>query len=74
MAEDCYFFVRMDDEIPDHDKKLSILCMPCRAQHYPNIGWFWKGSVDGYGPYKYICCECGKDVSKGDYGQAQTAD
>lgn len=69
MPEDCYFFVKMDEDIADDRRTMSVLCIPCQREHYPNVGWFWEGSVEGYGPWNYICCCCGKDVSKGEQGK-----
>jgi hypothetical protein len=66
MPADCYFFVKMDEQIPDDQRTISTICVPCQREHYPGTGWFWKGSTAGYGPWNYICCCCGKDVSKGD--------
>lgn len=30
----------------------------CRDLHRPNQGWFYKGSVEGYGPFEYKCKIC----------------
>lgn len=64
MAEDCYFFVDMDKDVPDEQRTMSVLCVPCHDQHYPQAGWFWPGSENGYGPWEYKCCVCGKNVNE----------
>lgn len=63
--QDCYFFFdsEKNQNIPEGQQKLSVICLPCRDEHYPGVGWFWKGSKEGYGPWKYICCQCGNDVN-----------
>lgn len=64
MAENCYFFVDMEQDVPDDQRCVSVLCVECRTQHYPNAGWFWEGSTQGYGRWAYNCYVCGKDVSQ----------
>lgn len=65
MPKDAFFFFDKDKlkDVPEEEHTLSILCVPCRDERYPGVGWFWEGSKDGYGPWKYICCQCGKDVN-----------
>ena len=58
--EDCFFFV--DYEVPEKERKMSVLCIPCHEEHMPDTGWFYEGSKDGYGPYDFKCCKCGKLV------------
>jgi hypothetical protein len=61
---DCYFFIDMDEAVPSEEHKVSPLCIPCREKDYPNVGWFWEGSVKGYGPWDFICKNCGAVIHK----------
>lgn len=65
MPQDCYFFfdAEKNKDIPEEQHRLSILCVPCRDQYNPGVGWFWNGSREGYGPWNYICCRCGINVN-----------
>jgi len=63
MADDCYFFIDMEQDVPEEKRTISVLCVEDRKQHYPNTGWFWEGSKLGYGPWAYKCQVCGRDVS-----------
>ena len=53
--ENCYIY--SDNEIPEDQRTISILCENCHLK-FPNLGWFWKGSKLGYGPYDFICSKC----------------
>lgn len=66
MAEDCYFFVDPDPNIPEKDRTMGVLCLECHNTHMPNTGWFYQGSKEGYGPFDYQCRRCGKCISKAD--------
>ena len=57
---DCYFFV--DTNVPASDQKISALCVSCHDEKMPDIGWFYKGSVEGYGPFTYKCNLCGSII------------
>ncbi len=54
---DCYFFV--DVTIPEEDRTISSLHVECRNEKMPDVGWFYQGSVEGYGPFEYKCALCG---------------
>lgn len=60
--EDCYFFIDPDPSIPEEKKTLSILCVECHDRDMPDTGWFYRGSTEGYGPWDYECCKCGKFI------------
>lgn len=60
MPEDCYFWIDGDGE-----KGVGVICVPCHEAH-PQ-GWFWKGSLKGYGQYDYVCNFCGRAVHKGSF-------
>lgn len=60
MSEDCYFFI--DPSVPQEQQKMSVLCVECHNEHMPDTGMFWAGSREGYGPFNYKCCLCGKFV------------
>jgi hypothetical protein len=63
---DCYFFV--DIEVPEKDRTMSVLCVPCHDEKMPDTGWFYKGSKEGYGPFDYKCSLCGSIIhSQGDH-------
>jgi hypothetical protein len=32
----------------------------------PDTGWLYMGSKEGYGPFDYECCHCGKFIHKHD--------
>lgn len=61
-AIDCYFFV--DQEVPEKDQKMLVMHVECRNTHKPNQGWFYQGSVEGYGPFDFRCCICNELVHK----------
>jgi hypothetical protein len=60
--EDCYFFIDANENIPELEKTVSTLCVECHDKYYPEIGWFWKGSQEGYGPFTYSCFKCQKII------------
>lgn len=63
---DCYFFV--DQSVPEEDQTVSPLCVECHDSKMPEVGWFYKGSVEGYGPFEYKCRVCGKVIYAGEEG------
>lgn len=68
MSEDCYFYVDMEQDVPDEERKVSPLCIHCHEDKFPgqNVGWFWQGSINGYGPWVYQCKICGRVIHKPD--------
>lgn len=60
--EDCYFFI--DPSVPYKDRKLSVLCVQCHNDQMPDTGMFYLGSQEGYGPFDFKCCICGKYIHK----------
>jgi hypothetical protein len=61
MDKDCYFWI--DNTLPEDERMLNILCKECHKQHYAeDFGWFWEGSVKGYGPFDYKCGKCEKII------------
>lgn len=63
--EDCFFFI--DYEVPEEERTMSVVCVACHEQQMPDIGMFWSAK-NGYGPFDYKCCKCGKLVhSKNEY-------
>ena len=62
--DDCYFFV--DHTVPLEQRKISVLCVECHDTKMPDTGMFYNGSKEGYGPFEYKCCLCGKIVNKDD--------
>lgn len=61
---DCYFFV--DVEQPEENRCMSVLCVKCHDDDFPDLGWFYRGSVEGFGPFTYECCKCGDIIYKAD--------
>lgn len=59
---DCYFFI--DLEKPLEERGMSCLHVECRNEHFPDTGWFYKESKEGYGPWDFICHHCGKYIHK----------
>lgn len=51
---DCYFWVNDGEE-----QKVNALCVDCHDKKHPKLGWFWEGSRLGYGPFDFVCGECG---------------
>lgn len=60
MDLNCYCLVDPRPETTDEDRKIVHLCVECRNEHYPDHGWFWEGSKEGYGPWEFKCFLCGK--------------
>jgi len=62
MAEDCFFFIYSEEGMSEEDEEIRTMCIECRTKSYPNVGWFWRGSIDGYGPWEYKCHHCDKII------------
>lgn len=60
--QDCYFYFETDR--PSENDTLKIMCVSCHDSLKSTKGWFWQGSIKGYGPYDFICDTCGKAVYK----------
>lgn len=60
--EDCYFYFENDK--PSDDECLKIMCLKCHKNSDGKKGWFWQGSIKGYGPYDFICDTCGTSIYK----------
>jgi hypothetical protein len=56
MLEDCYLFI--DETVPEDERTMKVLCVGCRDKEKPTSGWYWKGSVFGYGPFDFVCSVC----------------
>lgn len=63
---DCYFFV--DEEDSEEERKMSVMHVECRDAEMPGVGWLYRGSVEGYGPYDYECAICGELIYAGKQG------
>lgn len=61
--EDCFFFI--DYMVPEKDRTMSIVCVECHDKYMPDVGMFWDAK-EGYGPFDYKCCKCGKFVHEKD--------
>lgn len=53
--ENCYFCAKETGS----DNGLNVWCEKCRTTNHPGLGWFWEGSKLGYGPFDFICADCG---------------
>lgn len=60
--KDCYFY--FENAVPKEDDCLKIMCIKCHDKTKDSRGWFWQGSVKGYGPYDFICDTCGYAIHK----------
>lgn len=56
MSRDCYFYI--DTQVPEEERTISPLCVECREEHYPQIGWLWEAE-NGFGEWLYQCRVCG---------------
>jgi len=61
---DCYLFVDMN--VPEKERKISVLCIECHDEKMPKTGAFYAGSKEGYGPFNFRCCLCGIFIHKAD--------
>jgi len=43
-------------------------------EQFPDTGWFYRGSEEGYGDFDFICDECGKIIHKADLEEEDNAD
>lgn len=68
MSKNCYLWI--DSDLPEEEQYLQIFCEHCRQEKHPNLGWFWDGAAKGYGPYDYICGECGEIIHKAPEGNS----
>lgn len=70
--EDCFFFI--DYSVPEEDRTMSIVCIECHEKYMPDVGMYWNAN-DGYGPFDYKCCKCGKLVhGKDEYDNTDEED
>ena len=56
--EDCYLW--MDEKVPEDQRTMNVLCLKCHKEN--PIGWLWEGSRLGYGPFDFVCNQCGHVV------------
>jgi hypothetical protein len=61
---DCYFTIDPDPSISDDARTMLVWCQECRMQHFPDMGWFYQGSKDGYGDFDFTCDICGKIIHR----------
>lgn len=55
MSKDCYWYV--DARLEKPKQTMKSMCTECHKTH--NFGWFWLGSIRGYGNYDLDCAICG---------------
>lgn len=62
IPENCYFWI--DNTVPEEQRMMNVMCVECHDTKHPTLeAWFWEGAK-GYGPYDFICDECGKVIHK----------
>lgn len=66
MSKNCYFIVKQDQ---DQAEKICALCIECKENYYPDEGWFWEGTKNGYGPWLYQCCNCSQVIHNPELGE-----
>ena len=54
IQEDSYWVI--DESVPEDERKIQALCIECATEK--KCGWFWKGSITGYGNYDLKCSVC----------------
>jgi formylmethanofuran dehydrogenase subunit E len=69
---DCYFFVDM--KTPEEERTMSVMCVKCHDEKMPETGWFYRGSVEGYGPFTYKCEICGELIYSPDQQEGEEKD
>ena len=74
MPLDCYFFMDLDEHVPEEERCLSTLCVSCREQHYPDTGWFYNGEKEGYGPWEIRCQMCDAIINEEPEDDDETED
>lgn len=58
---DCYLFVNQENP---QGPCVTVLCVECREEKYPDTGSFYEGSKEGYSDYDWKCSECDKFIHK----------
>jgi hypothetical protein len=66
--EDCYFYTTRRDK----QTFVDCLCVECHQTKFPELGWFWQGSVQGYGPFLFKCSKCEKVIYEHDNEDQET--
>lgn len=51
VQEDCFWFLKGDGD----DAQMAALCVDCGRKFG---GWYWRGTVFGYGNYDLACDRC----------------
>lgn len=64
---DCYFFI--DISVPEKERAVSVLCTSCHDKYMSDTGWFYQGSVNGYGPFTYKCKMCNTIICDNSEGE-----
>lgn len=56
---DSYMLIEKDE---NNEQIVVCTCVECRDIHYPNVGWFYEGSIEGYSDDLWKCYKCGKVI------------
>lgn len=57
----CYFWINQDT--PEDERCMSVMCIKCHDEHHPDLGGFWD-FANGCGPWDIVCDECGHTIRK----------
>ena len=63
---DCFLFIDMN--LPEEERRMSVLCVECHNEKMPDTGIFYNGSLEGYSNYNWKCCICNKLIHKSEEG------
>lgn len=64
---DCYWYI--DGRVPENERKMLACCTECYKNNKlidekgNKAGWFWQGSIRGYGDYDLNCSICNKIIN-----------
>ena len=64
---DSYMLIEKDEE---DTQRMVAVCVECRESHYPEVGWYYEGSKEGYSDYLWECHKCGKVIHDPDEEEA----
>lgn len=55
----CYMQPDPNPVVKEEERTMVFYCEECRNAKHPGA-WFYEGSRYGYGPFDFMCEECGK--------------
>lgn len=66
---DSYILIEKEEDV----EKMIPVCIECKDIHYPDSGWFYRGSEEGYSDYLWKCYKCEKVIHDPNEEETQTA-